>query len=82
VIDGIHDYWLFVLTGLGFAWGDSAAAVAVAVMISILGLRLGRSTIETLLDRERGVAVGQGGGGVVGHVSTLVDVARLTRDLG
>jgi cation diffusion facilitator family transporter len=40
-----------VLTGLGFAWGDSVAAIAVAVMISILGLRLGRSTIETLLDR-------------------------------
>src|SRR5512144_1297434 len=40
-----------VLTGLGFAWGDSAAAIAVAVTISILGLRLGRSTIETLLDR-------------------------------
>lgn len=40
-----------VLTALGFAWGDSVAAIAVAVMISILGLRLGRSTIETLLDR-------------------------------
>src|ERR1700754_956680 len=40
-----------LLTGLGFAWGDSVAAIAVAVMISILGLRLGRSTIETLLDR-------------------------------
>ncbi|WFU19237.1 cation-efflux pump [Bradyrhizobium sp. CB3481] len=40
-----------VLTGLGFAWGDSVAAIAVAVMIAILGLRLGRSTIETLLDR-------------------------------
>ena len=40
-----------VLTGLGHAWGNSAAAIAVAVMISILGLRLGRSTIETLLDR-------------------------------
>src|ERR1041385_9041105 len=40
-----------VLTGLGHAWGDSAAAIGVAVMISILGLRLGRSTIETLLDR-------------------------------
>src|SRR6478735_7843108 len=40
-----------VVTGLGHAWGDSAAAIAVAVMISILGLRLGRSTIETLLDR-------------------------------
>ncbi|KRQ94066.1 cation diffusion facilitator family transporter [Bradyrhizobium jicamae] len=40
-----------VLTGMGFAWGDSVAAIAVAVMISIIGLRLGRSTIETLLDR-------------------------------
>jgi cation diffusion facilitator family transporter len=40
-----------ILTGLGFGWGDSAAAIAVAVMISLLGLRLGRSTIETLLDR-------------------------------
>lgn len=40
-----------VLTGLGFGWGDSVAAIAVAVMISILGLRLGRSTVETLLDR-------------------------------
>lgn len=40
-----------ILTGLGFVWADSAAAIAVAVMISLLGLRLGRSTIETLLDR-------------------------------
>jgi cation diffusion facilitator family transporter len=61
-----------VLTGLGFAWGDSAAAVAVAVMISILGLRLGRSTIETLLDRapegasEKAIAAIQSVPGVVG----------------
>jgi cation diffusion facilitator family transporter len=40
-----------VLSGLGYAWGDTAAAIGVAVMISILGLRLGRSTIETLLDQ-------------------------------
>ncbi|KRQ99482.1 cation-efflux pump [Bradyrhizobium valentinum] len=40
-----------LLTGLGYVWGDSVAAIAVAVMISILGLRLGRSTVETLLDR-------------------------------
>jgi cation diffusion facilitator family transporter len=40
-----------VLTAFGYRWGDAAAAIAVAVMISILGLRLGRSTIETLLDR-------------------------------
>src|SRR5947209_6201644 len=39
------------LSGLGYAWGDAAAAIGVAVLISLLGLRLGRSTIETLLDR-------------------------------
>lgn len=45
-----------VIIGLGFAafgyaWGDAGAAIAVAVLISILGLRLGKSTVETLLDR-------------------------------
>jgi cation diffusion facilitator family transporter len=60
------------LTGLGYAWGDSAAAIAVAVMISILGLRLGRSTIETLLDRapegawEKAIAAIRSVPGVVG----------------
>lgn len=39
------------LIALGYAWGDAAAAIAVAVLISVLGLRLGKSTIETLLDR-------------------------------
>src|SRR6266851_1209184 len=39
------------LSGLGFWWGDAAAAIAVAVMIALLGLRLARSTVETLLDR-------------------------------
>jgi cation diffusion facilitator family transporter len=39
------------LAGLGFWWGDSAAAVVVAIMIAALGLRLARSTVETLLDR-------------------------------
>ena len=61
-----------VLTGLGYLWGDSAAAIAVAVMISILGLRLGRSTIETLLDRapegasEKATAAIRAVSGVVG----------------
>ena len=40
-----------VLTGLGYAWGDTVAAIAVAIMIALLGLRLARSTVETLLDR-------------------------------
>jgi len=39
------------LSAFGYAWGDSAAAIGVAILISLLGLRLGRSTIETLLDQ-------------------------------
>jgi cation diffusion facilitator family transporter len=39
------------LSAFGFVWGDAAAAIGVAIMISVLGLRLGRSTVETLLDR-------------------------------
>src|ERR1700741_2916629 len=33
------------LAGLGFWWGDSAAAIAVALVIALLGLRLARSTV-------------------------------------
>ena len=48
------------LSGLGYAWGDAAAAIGVAVLISVLGLRLGRSTIETLLDRAPEGAAAKG----------------------
>ena len=65
-----------VLTGLGYSWGDSVAAIAVAVMISILGLRLGRSTIETLLDRApEGVA--EKAGAAIAAVPGVVGVERL-----
>jgi cation diffusion facilitator family transporter len=64
------------LTGLGYHWGDSVAAIAVAVMISILGLRLGRSTIETLLDRApEGVA--EKATAAISAVSGVVGVERL-----
>ena len=65
-----------VLTGLGFAWGDSVAAIAVAVMISVLGLRLGRSTIETLLDRAPD-GVSEKAAMAIRHVPGVVDVERL-----
>ena len=39
------------ISGLGYHWGDAAAAIGVAVVISLLGLRMARSTVETLLDR-------------------------------
>ena len=64
------------LSGLGYAWGDAAAAIAVAVVISSLGLRLARSTVETLLDRapegasEKAIAA-------IRAVSGVVDVERL-----
>src|ERR1700728_5388897 len=40
-----------ILSGLGYAWGDAAAAIGVAVMIAALGMRMARSTVETLVDR-------------------------------
>jgi cation diffusion facilitator family transporter len=64
------------LSGLGYAWGDAAAAIGVAVMIALLGLRLARSTVETLLDRapegasEQAIAA-------IRAVPGVVDVERL-----
>lgn len=40
-----------VLTSMGFGWGDAAAAIAVALIICFLGFRLGRKTVEALMDR-------------------------------
>jgi cation diffusion facilitator family transporter len=58
--DALHfssDLWssLAVLVGLvgirfGLAWADSAAALAVAVFVCIAGWRLGRRTIDILID--------------------------------
>ncbi len=58
--DALHfssDLWasLAVLVGLigvrfGLWWADSAAALAVAVLVLIAGWRLGRRTIDTLID--------------------------------
>jgi len=58
--DALHfgsDMWssAAVLVGLaailvGFPWGDSVAAIIVAVFICVAGWRLGRRTIETLTD--------------------------------
>ena len=44
------------LAGVGYAWGDSAAALAVAAIVAWLGVRLGRRTIQALMDTApRGV---------------------------
>src|SRR5579871_83134 len=45
------------LSGLGYGWGDAVAAATVAIVIATLGMRLARSTVETLTDRApQGVA--------------------------
>src|SRR3978361_2222020 len=64
------------LSGLGYAWGDSAAAVAVAVMISLLGLRLARSTVETLVDRAP-EGVSEKAAAAIRTVPGVVGVERL-----
>ena len=64
------------LSAFGYVWGDAAGAIAIAILISLLGLRLGRSTVETLMDRapegaaEKAEAAIRGIGGVI-------DVERL-----
>src|SRR5882757_2817239 len=64
------------LSGLGYAWGDAAAAIGVAILISVLGLRLGRSTIETLLDRAPEGAAAKASAAIKA-VLGVIDVERL-----
>src|SRR3954447_4741228 len=64
------------LSGLGYQWGDAAAAMSVAILISVLGLRLGRSTIETLLDRAPEGAAAKASA-AIRTVLGVIDVERL-----
>jgi len=64
------------LSGLGYAWGDAAAAIGVAVIISALGLRLARSTVETLLDHAP-AGVSETAAAAIRAVPGVVDVERL-----
>jgi cation diffusion facilitator family transporter len=58
--DALHfssDMWssMVVLAGLGLVWlgfrnGDSIAAIFVAILVAIAGWRLGKSTIDVLMD--------------------------------
>lgn len=64
------------LSALGFAWGDAGAAIAVAVMIAALGLRMARTTVETLVDRApKGVA--ERATAAIRLVPGVVEVERL-----
>lgn len=64
------------LSGFGYVWGDAVAAVAVAIMIALLGLRLARSTVETLLDRAP-EGVSETAAAAIRAVAGVVDVERL-----
>jgi cation diffusion facilitator family transporter len=64
------------LTGFGYVWGDAVAAIGVAVMIALLGLRLARSTVETLLDRAPEGAAAKAMAAITA-VPGVVDVERL-----
>jgi cation diffusion facilitator family transporter len=65
-----------VLSAFGFHWGDAAAAIAVALMIAVLGFRMAGSTVETLLDRApEGVA--EQAAAAIGGIPGVVDVERL-----
>ncbi|MBR1121987.1 cation-efflux pump [Bradyrhizobium lablabi] len=65
-----------ILAGLGFWWGDAAAAVAVAVMIGFLGLKMTRATVETLLDRAP-EGITEKAEAAIRSVSGVVDVDRM-----
>jgi cation diffusion facilitator family transporter len=64
------------LSALGYRWGDAAAAIGVALVISALGLRLARSTVETLLDRAPD-GVAEKATAALKAVPGIVDVERL-----
>src|ERR1700761_5557669 len=65
-----------VLSGLGLWWGDAAAAATVAIVIAALGMRLARSTVETLTDRApEGVA--EKAAATIRTVPGVVGVERL-----
>lgn len=64
------------LLALGYAWGDAAGAIAVAVLISVLGIRLGKSTVETLLDRAP-EGVPEKAEAIIRSIPGVINVERL-----
>src|SRR3982074_1182040 len=64
------------LAGLGYPWGYAAAAVGVAITLALLGLRVARSTVETLLDRAPEGA-SEKATAAIRSVPGVIDVERL-----
>src|ERR1700733_11017505 len=65
-----------ILSGLGYRWGDAAAAIGVAVIIAALGMRMARSTVETLVDRAP-EGVSEKADAAIRAVPGVVDIERL-----
>ena len=64
------------LSAWGYKWGDAAAAIGVALFICVLGLRLGRSTVETLMDQAPEGAA-QKAEAAIRAIPGVIDVERL-----
>ena len=64
------------LSALGYHWGDAAAAIGIAVVISLLGLKLARSTVETLLDRAPAGAT-EKARATINAIPGVLDIVRL-----
>jgi len=64
------------LAAYGYAWGDAAAAILVAIVIALLGLKLARSTVETLLDQAPAGAT-EKAEAAIRNLPGVVDVERL-----
>jgi cation diffusion facilitator family transporter len=65
-----------ILAGLGFWWGDAAAAIAVALIIGLLGVKMTRATVETLLDRAP-EGVSEKADAAIRTAPGVVDIERL-----
>lgn len=65
-----------ILAAYGYEWGDPAAALVVALLITALGVRLGKRTIDTLVDTAP-AGVAPQIEAAVRRVADVVDVERV-----
>jgi cation diffusion facilitator family transporter len=64
------------LSAYGYRWGDAVAAIGVALFICVLGLKLGRSTVETLMDQAPEGAA-EKAEAAIRAIPGVIDVERL-----
>lgn len=64
------------LAAYGYDWADPIAAIAVAIVISILGARLGKRTVDSLVDTAP-PGVAEQARAIIAAVPGVVDIERL-----